>query len=263
MKSGRSPTPRILHKAAPTAMPRFMKRMKFGPLRATVVETPAASGGSIERTVVLLHGYGAPGTDLVGLHSSLQSASRRSDQGVRYVFFEAPHPLAEMGPTYPGRAWWPIDMMQLQVAVMTQNFEALAQAHPPGIDEASRELDQALRALVKETNVTWEQLFVGGFSQGAMLSCNWALHHTDPIAGLIQLSGTVLCQPSWQRLLGQRQGLAVFQSHSPQDPVLPFVLAERLRDMMLEAGLRHTWISFGGGHGIGPSVLSGLAQFLS
>lgn len=247
-------------------MPHFMKSMKFGPLKATVVETATTSGASIERTVVLLHGYGAPGTDLVGLHSSLaglRSTGSRSERAVRYVFFEAPHPLAEMGPGYPGRAWWPIDMMQLQVAVMTQNYEGLAQAHPPGIDEATRELDQALRALVKETKISWEQLFVGGFSQGAMLSCNWALNHTDPIAGLIQLSGTVLCQSSWEHLLTQRQGLAVFQSHSPADPVLPFVLAERLRDMMLKAKLRHTWVSFGGGHGIGPSVLEGLAQFLS
>lgn len=235
-----------------------MKNMKFGSLKATVVEPTAAPGASIERTVVLLHGYGAPGTDLVGLHSSLHSK-----RAVRYVFLEAPHPIAEMGPSYPGRAWWPIDMMQLQVAVMTQNHDALAQSHPLGLDEATSQLDEALRDLLKQTNGSWEQLFVGGFSQGAMLSCNWALTHSEAIAGLIQLSGTVLCESSWQRLLPARQGLPVFQSHSPQDTVLPFVLAERLRDMMVGAQLRHTWVTFNGGHGIGPTVLSGLAEFLS
>ena len=56
-----------------------------------------------------------------------------------------------------------------------------------------------------------------GFSQGAMLSCDLMLRTTQPYAGLIQLSGTLLATQEWAPLLQKRKGLPVFQSHGMQD----------------------------------------------
>lgn len=232
-----------------------MESSKFGDLGAIVVE-PDSKDLLAEQTVVLLHGYGAPGTDLVGLASEL------SARPSRYVFLQAPHVLAGTEGPFAGRAWWNIDMMALQVAVMTRNYEALARSQPEGLDEATEQLDVAISDILRVSGPAADRLYVGGFSQGAMLSCNWALLKERPIAGLIQLSGTVLNEDRWRAALPARRGLRVFQSHSPDDPVLPFELALRLKEMFEGAGTLHTWASFRGGHGIGPSVLRDLSQFL-
>ena len=209
-----------------------------------------------EQTVVLLHGYGAPGTDLITLGSEILAPKK-----TRYVFLQAPHVLPGMTGPFAGRAWWEINMLELQIISMTQNYDLLAQSHPSGLDEATTLLDDALEQIAT-THGGWERLYVGGFSQGAMLSCNWALHTPHAIAGLIQLSGSVICQQEWTDLLKRKHGLRVFQSHSPEDQVLPFTLAERLKKLLVESGQHHTWLRFPGGHGISPQVLGALGQFL-
>ena len=106
------------------------------------------------------------------------------------------------------------------------------------------------------------RLVLGGFSQGAMLSMDVALHSERPLAGLVLLSGTLLNESSRRARINTRKGLPVFQSHGERDPLLPFALAEQLRDLMIEAGLPVTWKMFRGGHEIPQSVLEWLEPFL-
>jgi phospholipase/carboxylesterase len=104
---------------------------------------------------------------------------------------------------------------------------------------------------------------LGGFSQGAMLSCDVMLRTTQPYAGLIQLSGTLLAIQEWAPLLQKRKGLPVFQSHGRQDELLPYVGAERLRDTLTHGGISVEWHSFRGGHEIPRAVLQRLGPFIT
>jgi phospholipase/carboxylesterase len=153
-------------------------------------------------------------------------------------------------------------MMALQIARMTGQDDQLAAAVPEGLVDARAQLEAGLLALEENHGLRFERTFVGGFSQGAMLSCDWVLHSGRELAGLIQLSGTVICEAQWRQSLPKRAGLRVFQSHSPDDQVLPFSLAQRLARAMREAGLQHEFVSFRGGHGIGPDVSLALSRFL-
>ncbi len=232
-----------------------MEIKQWGPLTA-VVTGPGASEEATQ-TVVLLHGYGAPGTDLVGLASQIRAKAK-----TRFIFFQAPQTIPGMSGPDAGRAWWHIDMMALQVARMTGQDDMLAAQVPDGLQEARQALDEAFSALENEAGFQWETTFLGGFSQGAMLSCDYTLRSDKPMAGLIQLSGTVICEQDWLELLPARHGLTVFQSHSPDDQVLPMRLALRLQEMMTQAGLSNSFVSFRGGHGIGAEVLDGLGRLL-
>ena len=105
-------------------------------------------------------------------------------------------------------------------------------------------------------------IVLGGFSQGAMLACDVALHTTRPLAGLILLSGTLLAADEWTPLMPKRKGLRVFQSHGSADPLLPSFMAESLRDLLVQAGLSVEWVGFRGGHEIPGVVLEKLGGFL-
>jgi len=57
--------------------------------------------------------------------------------------------------------------------------------------------------------------------------------------------------------------LPVFLSHGVQDQILPYVMAERLRDELIHAGLNVQWHGFHGGHEIPEPVLARLSGFIS
>jgi len=106
-------------------------------------------------------------------------------------------------------------------------------------------------------------LVLGGFSQGAMLSLDVALHDPRPLAGLILLSGTLIAESEWNPRFASRAGLRVLQSHGRRDGLLPFGAAERLRDRMTAAGMDVRWLPFGGAHEIPPPVLAAMTEFLA
>ena len=104
----------------------------IGPLRAQRVvvggESAAKSTGKPPLTVVLMHGFGAPGDDLVGLAAGLDVPA-----GTRFVFPEAP--LAMPAAYGNARAWWMIDMVALQRAMMRGEMRDLTHEVPVGMAE--------------------------------------------------------------------------------------------------------------------------------
>ncbi|MCH2108026.1 MAG: phospholipase [Polyangiaceae bacterium] len=229
-----------------------METIKLGNLDAVVLEPQSQA----KQNIVLLHGFGAPGTDLVGLAEVLPRENQR------YIFLQAPHVLDGMGGPMAGRAWWLIDMVALQVARMTRQFDQLAAEVPDGLQEAQQGLIEAYRAIQERYTSADEGIILGGFSQGAMLACQTALTAELQLQGLVLLSGTVICEKVWKAALAKPLSFPVFQSHSPQDEVLPYELAERLCELFRAGGSNVDFVPFRGGHGIGPEVIQGLAAFL-
>jgi phospholipase/carboxylesterase len=208
--------------------------------------------------VILLHGFGAPGTDLAPLAGEIDAP-----ESVRWLFPMAPLLLDPGAPeAHAPRAWWLIDMVELQVAAMTGEFSALAERSPAGIVEARSALESLLDAAERELGVAPNQIVLGGFSQGAMLATDTVLRTKRAFAGLVILSGTLLSRNEWVALAPARRGLPVLQSHGRSDPILPFSLAEELRDLLSTAELSPEWLPFSGGHGIPAPVLVRLGAFL-
>lgn len=228
-----------------------MKQRKLGGLDARIVGGSDGDGGGDGPVMVMLHGFGAPADDLVPLWRVLGAPS-----GTRFVFPAAP---LDLGPMYMGgRAWWPIDFEERMMRRMRGDHgEADV---PPGLVAAR----DAMSALLDEVQHTMQpsKLVLGGFSQGAMLSLDVALHSELPLAGLVLLSTTQLAREVWQARYAARASVPVFMSHGREDELLPFFVSERLRDQMRAAGTEIEWVEFRGGHGIPPEVLGALAGFL-
>ncbi len=216
------------------------------------------NGGGTGPAIVLLHGYGAPGDDLVPLWRQLQVPSE-----ARFFFPEAPLTLDLGLPMHQGRAWWPIDMVALQMALAQGRLDVLEQVRPPGLDEAREHLAKFLTALSERFQIPEGRLILGGFSQGAMLACDYALRSEQPLGALVLLSSTLICRDDWSALAVRRAGLKIFQTHGRSDPILPFAQAERLRALLEGGGADVAFYPFNGGHGIPPGALDALGAFLT
>jgi len=222
--------------------------VELGRTKAHVV----GEGGT---TVILMHGFGAPGTDLVPLAQEM-----RVPDGVRFVFPEAPLTLPpEMG---SGRAWWMIDMERLARAQLTGEPRDMTGDVPEGLADARARIIELCEVLESEHGMVREKLVLGGFSQGAMLACDVALRTEQALGGLALMSSTYLARREWAPRMPARAGLPTLMSHGRQDPLLDFSFAEMLRDALVTAGLELTWVPFDGGHGIAPQVLRSLEALI-
>ena len=227
-----------------------MEPPRIGPLRVR------ALGSGDGPAILLCHGFGAPGEDLVPL-------ARVVDAGrdVRWFFPEAPIQL-ELGYGMSGRAWWPIDMGRMQRLILSGQGQRIVEETPDGLAEARAQLEATIAALEKDHGVRRDRLIIGGFSQGAMLTTEVALHAETAFAGLAILSGTLLSASRWAEAAPARgASLHVLESHGQRDPVLPFAGAEALRAMLIGAGAKVDWVPHGGQHEIPDVVLKRLGAF--
>jgi phospholipase/carboxylesterase len=183
-----------------------------------------------EHSVVWLHGLGADGHDFPPIvpHLGLDPGLR-----VRFVFPHAPKiPVAiNMGMVMP--AWYDIygpDLRQGQD------------------EEGIRRSAAQVRALVEreiERGVPSRKIVLAGFSQGAAMAVHVALRHTQPLAGVIALSTyLVLGETIEAEISSANRGLATFQAHGTQDPLVPFRRGEELRRRLVEIGCDVTWKAY-------------------
>lgn len=233
-----------------------MNRIKLASLE-TIEVTPGGLSQASESedrrigAVVLFHGYGADNQDLASLAGSVGSPP-----DVSWYFPNGPHSVP-IGPHMSGRAWFPLRLAELEA----QGLD-FTQTLPEGMGRAVDGALKAVEDLRLQKKLEWNQIVIGGFSQGAMIALEIAMRAPKMPAGVTLLSGTLVNQPSLAEAAPKKRGLRFFQSHGTQDPVLPFELAEKLDSTLTEAGLDGMLYSFRGGHEIPLPVLREWASWL-
>jgi len=236
-----------------------MRLLKLGQLMVRLVGGPDRNGGGDGPLVLLMHGFGAPATDLVPLFRSVDVPPE-----VRFAFPAAPLVLDANAPDeYAPRAWWMIDIARMQQSLLRGEGPNLAREAPPGLPAARAAALGMLAELEDKLEAPPERIVLGGFSKGAMLATDVALRMERPPAGLVILSGAPVCVDEWQTLVSKRAGLPVLQSHGRADPILPYAGAEWLRDLLEGSRLPVEFVPFNGGHGIPDGVLDRLGPFVT
>ena len=201
--------------------------------------------------VVLFHGYGADAQDLYPFSMELGLA-----KNINWVF---PNGIIEvpLGPQWTGRAWFSIDVQALEKSMREGTHRDMSQLRPPEMDRAAK----LTRGLIKSLQSQYSKVIWGGFSQGAMLSTELALTADKKPPGLVLLSGTLLDQKNWQPMAEDAGPIPFFQSHGVSDALLSYVNAQRLFEMLTQAGWSGEFHEFSGGHEIPRAVITKLADF--
>jgi len=208
----------------------------------------ARTGGPV---VYLLHGFDMVPRDLSPFAQSM---------GVEATFLFPRAPLDRRPLGGRGFAWWPIDVEARDRAMALAAPRDLSAFDPPELPEARARLS-ALMAEV-ESRLKPSKVVLGGFSQGAMLSCDHTLHAATLPHALVFLSGARIGAGAWTPLLPRLAGVPVLQTHGRFDHDLSFAAAEALRDDLVQAGAQVTFVPFEGGHETPLPALRSLRRFL-
>ena len=239
-----------------------LKFETIGRLRCAVFDPPGTDPASVELVAIFCHGFGAPGDDLVPFGPHLASLLGPEVRGIRYYFPEAPLSLESVG--MPGsRAWWMLDLQQLQMAAEGKLTRDQRDTLPEGLEDAREALSETVELILKETGLTQDRVMIGGFSQGSMVTTELALQSTTTPAALVIYSGTLLCEQRWRTLAEQKDPFQVFQSHGTSDSILPFSGGEALHSLFKESGFDAEFLSFSGPHTIPAESLVRTAEILA
>jgi phospholipase/carboxylesterase len=200
---------------------------------------PAAKG-SATHLMVLCHGYGADGNDLIGLAPHLQ-------QFLPTVAFVAPNaPERCQGAGYQ---WFPISRLDPH------------ETHR-GVESAAPALEAFLDSELTRAGLPPERLILGGFSQGTMMSLHVGLRRSTKPAAILGFSG-MLTAPEALPPLGPDTP-PILLTHGDADTVIPPQALFLAAGALGRAGALVQWhLSKGSGHTIDPEGLLLGAAFLS
>jgi len=219
-------------------------RREFGSLKdANVTRDLKPSSKKALVALVLLHGYGASGEDLVSVGMQFRAACNLP---CRLVFPQGLYGL-------PPRASW--------------RDNRLNRCDPFRWDSVLRTLAQvsAIVAHLGADGIPPERVVLGGFSQGSFMAVLCALTHRPRLGGLLVLGGDVGGRvASFLRTFngpeGVPQGVPVFLGHGSRDHAVEVARAEEaveeLRSMGLEPELK---VYPGVGHAIPEQMIRDMA----
>ncbi len=221
-----------------------------------VVAADSSCDGAPDAVVILCHGFGAPGTDLVSLGGELLDRVRErmkaADLDLRFIFPAAPLAL---DPVFDSRAWWMIDIEKIQRLSETGEMREMRKESPSELPACREMINEVIEFAKAEYDVPASRIAIGGFSQGAMLSTDVALHCEPALGGLIVWSGALICESDWKTAADDQEKMAIAQSHGTIDPILPFAGAKYLHEMLMGKGHAVDFVEFRGQHAIpGPAV---------
>lgn len=163
-----------------------------------------ASGGPARQLIILMHGVGADGNDLIGLAPHIAQAL----PDAAFVSPHAPFPY-DMAPF--GRQWFSLidrspsrllDGVRIAAPIVDRFIDLELQRH--GLDDS--------------------QLALVGFSQGTMTALHTGLRRVSPCAGILGYSGVLIGADILESDLRVRPPIMLI--HGDDDPVVSYTLHE-------------------------------------
>ncbi len=199
-----------------------------------------ASGGTARQLIVLCHGVGADGHDLI----ELAPHWGRTFPDAAFAAPDAPEPY-DSGPS--GRQWW---------AIGDRNPAHMAD----GAAKALPLLDAFIDAELAGLRLPADAYALMGFSQGAMMVLYAGLRRATPPRAILAYSGALVAP---EQLVARRNDAPVLLVHGEADQVVPAFRSRDAAAALRAAGVPvETLFIPELGHGIDPVGLGAGAAAL-
>jgi len=191
--------------------------------------SPPAAGGAPRSVVILLHGYGSNGADLIGLVPYWRAALPHT----LFLAPDAPQPC----PGAPGgRQWWPLTSLS-------------PEARAAGVRVSAPALNAYIDSQLAAHDLAADRLALVGFSQGTMMALHVGPRRANAIAGIVGYSG-MLADPE---ALGEELSTKppILLVHGDADDVLPVSALHQAKARLEGLGFEvESHVSRGLGHSI-------------
>jgi phospholipase/carboxylesterase len=158
-----------------------------------------ASGGAPKQIVLLLHGYGSNGADLISFAPYWQPM-------LPDALFVAPNAPEELPGSWGGYQWWGLTSL---------TREAMAE----GIAGAAPILNGFIDEQLARHGLTEREMVLVGFSQGTMMALQVGPCRATPLAGILGYSGMLADPETLAREVRTRP--PVLLVHGSADPMVP------------------------------------------
>jgi phospholipase/carboxylesterase len=213
-----------------------------------------AASGRAKQLVVLLHGYGANGDDLIELGQRWRSA-------LPDAAFVSPN-AHELCPGAPGgRQWFPLS------ATRGVDDERSAGDRLKGAEAAKPVIDAFLDEELAKYGLDESRLALCGFSQGTMMALHVGLRRPRAPAAIVGFSGLLVAPerlPEARARDSRGAPPPILLIHGDQDPMIPVDAMFIAADQLAAADLPTQWhMSVGVGHGIDGGGLQHAGLFLA
>lgn len=205
---------------------------------------PPASGNAATQAVVLLHGYGSDGNDLIGLAPHWQPV-------LPDALFVSPNAPEMCGQLANGFQWFDISF----------DGDRLAKRQT-GVLRARPVLVEFLDDLWRQTGILPEQTILAGFSQGAMMALHVGLSLPQRLMGIVAFSGAFLPPEGFGSAAFAKPPVCLV--HGDMDEVVdPEHSADADTALRLAGNDVSYHVSRGVAHGIAPDGLAFASDFIA
>lgn len=194
----------------------------------TAYRIPPPSG-TVRAAVLMLHGVGSNGHDLLGLAPHWSTTL----PDVQFVSVDAPFRF-DMAPM--GFQWFSLaDMSPAAIYA--------------GILQSAPILDRFIDELLDHLAIPEDRLALCGFSQGTMMALHIAIRRKGPLAGVLGYSGVF--RPAAGYLSEITATPPVMLVHGTDDEVIPYPALKASADALMAGGVPVETVTC---HGLGHSI---------
>jgi phospholipase/carboxylesterase len=190
------------------------------------------SGKPAKSVVILLHGYGASGDDLIGLAPFF--AHMLPDT----AFYSPNAPQLLEGGFMGGYQWFGLggydpNAMARDPAVLSETFKRMR----PAAENAAVTLNKYIDQVLSHHDIQSGQLALLGFSQGTMMSLHVGLRREKQLAAILGYSGALMGADRLAAEIKTKPPVALV--HGDADPVVPLQAMKEIERTLTSVGVRH------------------------
>lgn len=203
---------------------------------------PPASGAKAQALIVLLHGYGSNGDDLIGLAPYWKKQ-------LPHAQFVSPNAPTRVTGAPNGFQWFPLSRMD------ERELEN-------GVENAAGALNAFIDSELERCALDESKLALVGFSQGTMMALHVGVRRKLAPAGVLGFSGALAGAARLKNEMKSKPPILLV--HGDRDDVIPLSAMFAASEALCAAGHSAQWhISYGVPHSIGPDGLELGGDFLA